>query len=764
MTLSILDPGIFNTAVPFYFFYTNEIPSGLRPSTITNIDVSKMTDAVEKDPIFDTAHAIVRNLPIAGAQLTTDGDNRNNSDTMQLDPDLHHKWEYGHTTTHETSQGLTVGITQAFTYSIGGVGGSTTLSAEGSFSWTQGSSNTDTQSTTLGGNYPFAVPPHQYNQQVVSFNQDLASVPYAVAIRVDGNADYTWNNPRGYRDLTVAAEYIFNAVNAGGGGPNNVGPITPYKDVNWADFSGGPNGSGIYSLHGELELNGNATQTINKYNITLEPITPVTHTVQSEYDPAVPIGVHRFLDDNGREVLDTPFNDWIDGGAGNDVIRFTSGEEIAYAGAGNDRIIAVGVGRSLLDGGEGNDVIRLTSAAAFGMVLGGDGNDRIRVDAPAAMLYGGAGNDRYWLNGATAGGTVINDTEGRNRLEIDNGGVPLGFERLPHGDDLYILLGGGNTYDRMRDVVWADFFANPLNGIDGRTTAEIADETVTFRLLPAQPLQPTPAQFINAANAAYSSTSDKLPADLSPFTADGRHLALEITDDGFYGTAFITPDDQVIVAFEGTNLSALDDEPIFVAAQIAADVEIRLGLVPDAYGDALAFTNTVLAAAASQGIGAEDVFITGHSLGAAEAQYVAAQLGLAGQTYGGPGIAASTIPADATSRLVNYVEYGDPIGNYSANPNLLNGFLFSDDILRFGTPVYIGDPLARVALEDAGALFGPGTTREQNAEGLAAIATLESQYHPLTTHAGDLGVVLADPDVAPPAPLSSLGALGFAFV
>jgi Ca2+-binding RTX toxin-like protein len=165
--------------------------------------------------------------------------------------------------------------------------------------------------------------------------------------------------------------------------------------------------------------------------------------------------------------------------------RFRSGEDIAYAGAGDDTIKAFGVGRSVLDGGDGDDRIRLTSDVPGGTVLGGDGHDRIRADAPAAMLYGGAGDDRYGLNGATAGGTVITDTEGHNRLSIDNGCVPLGFERLLHSDHLYILLGGGDTYDRTCDVVWLDFFANPDNRVDGMRAAEIAEIATLFRITQA---------------------------------------------------------------------------------------------------------------------------------------------------------------------------------------------------------------------------------------------------------------------------------------
>ena len=469
--------------------------------------------------------------------------------------------------------------------------------------------------------------------------------------------------------------------------------------MNWRDVHYVTDNEGVYVLHGTMTLQDAGTARVKIYDIT----NGASQAVEAEYDAALPVGVHRTMDDAGRRFRDTPFDDWVDGGAGHDRILLRGGEDIAHAGAGNDVIRAIGVGRSLLDGGEGDDRITLTSAAPYGMVHGGPGNDRIqRGRARRHALRRRRQRLAIRSRGDTAGGTVITDAEGRNRLRIDNGDTPLGFERVPNSDNLYILLGGGETYDRSRDVVWVDFFASPDNRVNGLTTAMVADRATTFRPVPEAPIEPTTAEFVNAAYWAYGRDEGDYPADLRPFEVDGRHLALEITEDGFYGAAFLTPDDQVIVAFEGTNLSALEDDPVFVAAQVAADIQIYFGLVPDAYGHALDFTDTVIEAAAAQGIGAAEVFVAGHSLGAAQAQYVAAQLGLAGQTYGGPGLADEAIPAAATSRLVNYVEYGDPIGNYSADPNYLGGFLFSDEVLRFGDATYVGDPLARLALEAAG--------------------------------------------------------------
>ena len=300
-------------------------------------------------------------------------------------------------------------------------------------------------------------------------------------------------------------------------------------------------------------------------------------------------------------------------------------------------------------------------------------------------------------------------------------------EDLAHaggGDTLCVPRGGGETHEK---------------GLDTGGVADLESPVLSSVLTPTVP------QFINAANATYSRDYSLLPADLRPFEVDGKQLAQEVTGDGFYGAAFLTADDQVVVAFEGTHLSASGDDPAFVLGQIEANVQIYQGEAPAAYTDAVDFTQTVLQAAEAQGIGAADVFVTGHSLGGAEAEYVSAKLGLDGQTYGAPGIPAADIPGASQPLPTDYVEYGDPVGNYSAKPNFLGGFLSSDQILRFGDAAYIGDPFARAGLEVAGALFGPGTTPAQNTEGLGLLAGLAAEDHVLTQYAADLGVTLSDP-------------------
>lgn len=115
----------------------------------------------------------------------------------------------------------------------------------------------------------------------------------------------------------------------------------------------------------------------------------------------------------------------------------------------------------------------------------------------------------------------------------------------------------------------------------------------------------------------------------------------------------------------------------------------------------------MVAAALADGYSLDDITITGHSLGAGAAAYISAVLGLDGVTFAAPGISTDTIPAIGAGELVNFVEYGDPIGNYSFTPKNYEGdFLFSDDIRRVGDATYTGPDFLkqflREQLADAG--------------------------------------------------------------
>lgn len=256
---------------------------------------------------------------------------------------------------------------------------------------------------------------------------------------------------------------------------------------------------------------------------------------------------------------------------------------------------------------------------------------------------------------------------------------------------------------------------------------------------------PTTSEFLNAANWTYTRNPNVMPADLKPFTVNGQQVTKQITDHGFYAAAFVSPAGQVIVAFEGTSPSSLDTDPTFGIAQLFADAQIYVGQNPAVYSDAAAFTHTVLADAAAQGIAASDVWITGHSLGAAEAEYVSATMGMSGDAFAPPGIPKSDIVPGKGGALTDYVEYGDPVANYAADSGVLGHFLYSQSIVHYGTVQDIGSYYPSATLYLAGQLFGLNDYATVAALGL--LAANAAGYHLPTRYAQDLGIHLTNPDV-----------------
>ena len=253
--------------------------------------------------------------------------------------------------------------------------------------------------------------------------------------------------------------------------------------------------------------------------------------------------------------------------------------------------------------------------------------------------------------------------------------------------------------------------------------------------------KPSTSDFCNAADAAYSSN----PAGTSGLSlltnAAGTAVIATKPGDGFHGVAFETASGQVIVSFEGTNLGALQTKPVLVGAQVKADQQIYEGENPNLYADALRFSDRVEAVAAAQGISQSNIFVDGHSLGGAEAEYVAAQTGLAGDTFGAPGIAAGDITPGKKSDLTNFVDYGDPVGNYSDNPNRVGNLLSGEDIERFGKATYVGRRSDALTLSEAGFLFGTSPVGTATAVGILGNATLD--HHLIEDYAADLGVSLS---------------------
>ena len=155
---------------------------------------------------------------------------------------------------------------------------------------------------------------------------------------------------------------------------------------------------------------------------------------------------------------------------------------------------------------------------------------------------------------------------------------------------------------------------------------------------------PTVAQFLNAATTEY--VLGGVPGGMTPFAVDGWPMTSLHQETGETAKVWVTPQNQIIIAYSGTTGGTnLLFNPLIAISQILTDLQAGFSnTTPKAFDQALDFAKEVQAEAAAQGYAPGDVFVTGHSLGAWEAQYVAQQLNLPGIGFEGPGLSSAPSP------------------------------------------------------------------------------------------------------------------------
>lgn len=97
-------------------------------------------------------------------------------------------------------------------------------------------------------------------------------------------------------------------------------------------------------------------------------------------------------------------------------------------------------------------------------------------------------------------------------------------------------------------------------------------------------------------------------------------------------------------------------------SQLVADLQVIFtNTTPQAFWDALHFQRRVQTQAALQGYSSDDIFVTGHSLGGWEAEFVAQQDQLGGIGFESPGLNTKKAGNGRNSGgFVNVETYGDP--------------------------------------------------------------------------------------------------------
>jgi hypothetical protein len=296
---------------------------------------------------------------------------------------------------------------------------------------------------------------------------------------------------------------------------------------------------------------------------------------------------------------------------------------------------------------------------------------------------------------------------------------------------------GGNNFDitgRLTGVITSQALglAGGMRAIGGHAPP------------PASSLSPTVTQFLNAANAEY--VIGGVPAGMHPFTFLGIPVSYTDVLDGVSAQVWVTPQNQIVIAYQGTTGGEnIAIDPVAAVTQIITDIGIYAGTTPPAELDSLGFANTVLGLAKLEGYSSSNVFVTGHSLGGIEAEYVASKTGL-----GGIGFESTGLPKfngeGAGNNFVNIVTYGDPVGNYSSDIKGEQPFSASyvaggGSLPHYGNIIMVGSPGDQATLSQDVAKWGDGNAVDQVAV-LGNLVGLLIDFHLPGTQAHDLGVTL----------------------
>ncbi|MGE2834217.1 hypothetical protein [Mycobacterium sp. SMC-4] len=230
---------------------------------------------------------------------------------------------------------------------------------------------------------------------------------------------------------------------------------------------------------------------------------------------------------------------------------------------------------------------------------------------------------------------------------------------------------------------------------------------------PATRPTPTVAQFLNASAAGY--VLGGTPGGLVPFTVNGFQMSSTNIFSGMVAKTWVTPEGQLIIAYQGTTGgSHLLFNPLITISQVITDLQVIFTrTTPPAFHHALAFADRVQAAAALQGYTSDDIFVTGHSLGGWEAQFVAQQTGLAGVGFEAPGFNTRVPGNGADSMFVNIGTYGSTAPFMATDLPGLQPFMpryvpGGGSKPHYGPIILIGDPAAMTPLYNASALWGKG--------------------------------------------------------
>lgn len=336
--------------------------------------------------------------------------------------------------------------------------------------------------------------------------------------------------------------------------------------------------------------------------------------------------------------------------------------------------------------------------------------------------------------GSATGNLLANDSDpDQDALHVTKiNGLDFHVGQAIHGTygtltllDLY----GSYTYTETKPLGTAakagafDVFNYTVADPHGLTANSMLTINATAKQPAAPSHSPSLLEYYYAANVVYADNALGTQNGTAPPPETGLALLLDSRDpaldgssswlsDGFFAQAFKDSFGNIIISFEGSIINPFDSlDPSFwtpyAKGSRVADAEIIAGRIPQAFLDAESFALDVKQYLAQHNLGSSPIYLTGHSLGGAEAQDVAYIIGItSGVTFGAVGTPDLSTQVSAPN-FINYIDFGDPVGQFG---------------VHFGTTVLVG-PSIDAAVED---VFGK--------------VPAAALYHPLPHYAADLGL------------------------
>ena len=227
---------------------------------------------------------------------------------------------------------------------------------------------------------------------------------------------------------------------------------------------------------------------------------------------------------------------------------------------------------------------------------------------------------------------------------------------------------------------------------------------------------------------------------LYPLLDSSGNIVTLYNSDGAYAAVYTDADGNTIVNYQ---LSVRSSQYNTATATLDGTPPSQL----PAYADAVTFLTQVARITQAQGRSLNQIYVTGFSEGGELASYVGWQTGVSGVSFGSSGLPGYTANGHPAGNFINFVEAGDPIGQYGSD-TIERGSAITENanFEHYGTLVQLEMPPAGMDFIASGinghtltAVYGgtSGIPDDELQQGMATESNLQTQYHNMTTYTSD---------------------------